>query len=559
MKNIKSMTLKTKDIKGTTTINLLQLTKSAADLIIAVDNLILLQKQITRMTVTIAIIQQINAVIRYPLIEYPIQDYANQYYVYEQYPNNVVSTIIAIMMPQITVDLMIVITKAKLTNIIMAILAAQISVNNYQMKPILNPGYIYLYIDLSVGTHTLLSTELLLILYILLNRIFVLSCNPQPQNSFSRPRWLNDVVELRIYLFIKQDMISHIQFKIIGMDCQLIYSTSPQKFDIEIYYLKSESYPLVTLSKFPILQLQIKIPINPQKYPRKMKRHIKLLHDLKLLSIGPLLSLNVCSFPSSIYMFYLLLIGVLGFTDLSLDSIIQPLLIKYIEDNALECQHIELLVDRGFGQQILDAIQNDLIILENQIICARNAINEDLKRLNQLKRSIQGQEDDYFSLEPVIQWAQSKSHLLIKVKFAHRIDAPAYLNVKNHEVVCDGKELSVKADSLLQNKQALFFKNIIFFKEVNQNVEWKLESVGTMVMNVTKIQPELWIQLSNNSDKYLIWWDMKKQIGADMEEFSRMLERKEDQKNQKKPSKPKEPKPKKSKGILDSVINYFNN
>ena len=59
-----------------------------------------------------------------------------------------------------------VITNARLTNIMMDILAAYISVNNYYMNPILNPGYIYLYIDLSVGIHALLSTILFLILYI---------------------------------------------------------------------------------------------------------------------------------------------------------------------------------------------------------------------------------------------------------------------------------------------------------------------------------------------------------------------------------------------------------
>lgn len=52
-------------------------------------------------------------------------------------------------------------------------------------------------------------------------------------------------------------------------------------------------------------------------------------------------------------------------------------------------------------------------------------------------------------MTPILFWAQSRNHLLLKVKFSHRIDAPAYLNVKNHYVNSNETNLIISADSLL--------------------------------------------------------------------------------------------------------------
>ncbi|CAK68470.1 unnamed protein product (macronuclear) [Paramecium tetraurelia] len=213
-------------------------------------------------------------------------------------------------------------------------------------------------------------------------------------------------------------------------------------------------------------------------------------------------------------------------------------LLQMIDENQLDCQTIQLLITRGFGQQILDLITTDSIILESHLQCAKQSIQNDLLQLESLKKRFTNHEN-HVLIKPIILWAQSRANILIKVKFAHRIDAPAYISVKNHQIQYLNQNLQISAESDQNNILTKFYLEIPLLNQVDKTIGWQVESVGTMVLNITKIESKLWLHLSKNkNDKFQIWWDLKEQIGKDMEDFSKMLDNQEDHlKNKKKQQK----------------------
>lgn len=45
------------------------------------------------------------------------------------------------------------------------------------------------------------------------------------------------------------------------------------------------------------------------------------------------------------------------------------------------------------------------------------------------------------TVQPVINWAQSRNHTLINIKFSHRVDAPACINAKIENITMEGNKV----------------------------------------------------------------------------------------------------------------------
>ena len=148
----------------------------------------------------------------------------------------------------------------------------------------------------------------------------------------------------------------------------------------------------------------------------------------------------------------------------------------------------------------------------------RNLQNE----LRMLKRMIEGSLPQSI-VTPAFQWAQGSHEIFLNVKFSHKIDAPATLNVEPMKVNLTSQELSLEATDGRKN----FNLHIEFLHEVDpNNSTWSLGSVGRMVFNIKKEQdkPSKWKRLLK-SDKRLTqmhyWYEMG-------EKYSRELENIED-------------------------------
>jgi hypothetical protein len=87
------------------------------------------------------------------------------------------------------------------------------------------------------------------------------------------------------------------------------------------------------------------------------------------------------------------------------------------------------------------------------------------------------------TVSPAFQWAQSPTEILLNVKFSHKIDAPATLNVEANLVNVTSGRLSLEAS----DGRKLFKLDIDFLHDVvPEESTWSMASVGRMTFAIKK-------------------------------------------------------------------------
>ena len=96
-------------------------------------------------------------------------------------------------------------------------------------------------------------------------------------------------------------------------------------------------------------------------------------------------------------------------------------------------------------------------------------------------------------LTPAFEWCQSVDSIFLNVKFAHKLDAPATLNVEASKVAIEEKSLSLEAS----NGAKHFSLNIPFNQEIiPEESTYDYASVGRMTFTLKKkISPSRWPKL----------------------------------------------------------------
>jgi len=129
---------------------------------------------------------------------------------------------------------------------------------------------------------------------------------------------------------------------------------------------------------------------------------------------------------------------------------------------------------------------------------------------------------------PAFQWAQGGNEIFINVKFSHKIDAPATLNVEPTKVNLTSHELELQASDGRKN----FNLHLRFFEEIDpDSSSWSLGSVGRMVFTIRKKQeePSRWKRLLQ-TDKRLsqmhYWYEMAEEYEDELEKVDSALEKK---------------------------------
>jgi hypothetical protein len=119
------------------------------------------------------------------------------------------------------------------------------------------------------------------------------------------------------------------------------------------------------------------------------------------------------------------------------------------------------------------------------------------------------------TVSPAFQWAQSTTELLLNVKFSHKIDAPATLNVQAHNVNITENKLLLEAS----DGRKLFRLEIDFHGNVlPEESSWSMASVGRMTFNIKKKEsPSRWTSLTKGNKKLPqmhMWWDAQEKHAA---------------------------------------------
>lgn len=189
------------------------------------------------------------------------------------------------------------------------------------------------------------------------------------------------------------------------------------------------------------------------------------------------------------------------------------------------------LASRGYFEAATEIYQQVFLLKEN----------EDTKTMqNELKNHLTGMRRDLDNLvnvlvssnpneiptsTPVYAWAQSRDHILIMVKFAHRMDSPSCVNIKSEVVKFDNNSFSLEALCITGHKPLKYELNLTLAKEINvEKTHWTKE-IGVFQFNISKNETgTLWRNVLADGSKVPIWFEMKKFVARDMEDYFRMLE-----------------------------------
>jgi len=122
------------------------------------------------------------------------------------------------------------------------------------------------------------------------------------------------------------------------------------------------------------------------------------------------------------------------------------------------------------------------------------------------------------TISPAFQWAQSPTEIFINVKFAHKLDAPATLNVEAETVNITDTHLVLKAT----DGRKIFNLNVEFLRKViPAESTWSMASVGRMTITLKKqTGPDNWPRLTKGKKKpnnIHFWWELHEKHAKELE------------------------------------------
>ena len=115
---------------------------------------------------------------------------------------------------------------------------------------------------------------------------------------------------------------------------------------------------------------------------------------------------------------------------------------------------------------------------------------------------------------PAVEWAQSMTQLFLRVKWAHKIDAPATLDVAKAEISCAKGQLSVVGVSSTKRFELSLAVAVA-------NCTWEAGAVGRVTITATKNERAWWPRLTEKKKGQAIhlWFDKQEDYKEEEEDL----------------------------------------
>lgn len=190
-----------------------------------------------------------------------------------------------------------------------------------------------------------------------------------------------------------------------------------------------------------------------------------------------------------------------------------------IEPNTFKASHISGTIRKGFwecAREILLKAQESGLDIRNTLDLEGRWVMKEIAAL----KSLIGLNKPMSVITPAFQWAQSPKEIFINVKFAHKIDAPATLNVEASNVTLLNNMLYLEAS----DKKKKFILEMEFLRGIQVNESsWNMGSVGRMVFTLKKADsPSKWTRLLFSRVKLPNmhhWWEIQEKYRDDLDKI----------------------------------------
>jgi len=132
---------------------------------------------------------------------------------------------------------------------------------------------------------------------------------------------------------------------------------------------------------------------------------------------------------------------------------------------------------------------------------------------------------------PAFEWAQNGDSLFLGVKFAHKLDAPACIDLidKNVEIL----ETGVRLSATCKGKNKKFLLELDLFDAIDkENSSWNMASVGRGTFTLSKAKAQTpWVRLLKSHGKprnMHTWWHLHEKYADELKELAKKNEEKID-------------------------------
>lgn len=206
-----------------------------------------------------------------------------------------------------------------------------------------------------------------------------------------------------------------------------------------------------------------------------------------------------------------------------------------VEDLAFQRSYVPSAMKRGWwtvcDKLVEMAHATGIKNVESDIDMAVRKMNQEVKKL---KDTIHSFQSPVKRIIPAYRWAQSGSHVFLEVKFAHKIDAPAALNVKEESVNITAQ--GVEFAAVEGNKR--FELTVDTLRDINpEESTWSFSSVGRATFQLKKSgDPSKWARLLKRREKPAnmhMWWTMHEQYEEELNDIEEAEIKKEQEKKKK--------------------------
>lgn len=212
-------------------------------------------------------------------------------------------------------------------------------------------------------------------------------------------------------------------------------------------------------------------------------------------------------------------------------------LIKIIENkmhklkiNSAEC--IDVLVKSGKFKALdiyLSELSKRNIKYKESLDMSINTVK---KSLEEISNKHKYNEIEYQIVKPAFQWAQSLKDIFIEVKFAHRLDAPGCLEMKNLKVDIKEDQVNLVGYCVLGDVPMKMDFHVNLFKHINlTNCTHHPDSVGRYKITLEKKKSGYWRKLlkdgSEIPNNMKVWFQMRDKFEEELKPYVEADEDKE--------------------------------
>jgi len=202
--------------------------------------------------------------------------------------------------------------------------------------------------------------------------------------------------------------------------------------------------------------------------------------------------------------------------------LLQLIVVVYtLEPVDYECDvssSLSITMKRGLWQCAKDLVKTNsdkAIDMKKEFDVEERNIMKEIASLKQLIDTFQPA--NY--INPAFQWAQSPTEILLNVKFAHKLDAPATLNVEANTVNITNNSLLLLASNGRKN----FKLELVLLKGIIPSEStYAMASVGRMTITLKKEHQLRWSRLTEGTAKLKhmhVWWDVNEKYKTEVDKL----------------------------------------